>query len=75
MITNNSNNPTVDPGAVSTNRLNHRGCQMIAYDPAWWPEGYPRVTAAQIAEREWLRAKNQEEEPDGTPVDLHTTDS
>lgn len=32
---------------------------MIAYDPAWWPEGYPRVTAAQIAEREWLRAKNQ----------------
>lgn len=32
---------------------------MIDYDPAWWPEGYPRVTAAQIAEREWLRAKNQ----------------
>lgn len=32
---------------------------MTVYDPAWWPEGYPRVTAAQIAEREWLRAKNQ----------------
>lgn len=32
---------------------------MTDYDPAWWPEGYPRVTAAQIAEREWLRAKNQ----------------
>lgn len=32
---------------------------MTNYDPAWWPEGYPRVTAAQIAEREWLRAKNQ----------------
>lgn len=32
---------------------------VIDYDPAWWPEGYPRVTAAHIAEREWLRAKNQ----------------
>lgn len=32
---------------------------VVDYDPAWWPEGYPRVTAAQIAEREWLRAKNQ----------------
>lgn len=32
---------------------------VIDYDPAFWPESYPRPTAEQIAKREWLRAKNQ----------------